>query len=43
MAPTTGEWLDQRLPTATLVLRVGEGHMVVMEHAREVLETLTAG
>jgi pimeloyl-ACP methyl ester carboxylesterase len=37
-----GEWLERRLPTATLVVRPGEGHMGVMEHAREVLETLTA-
>ncbi|MDX6372548.1 MAG: hypothetical protein QOD98_1536 [Nocardioidaceae bacterium] len=37
-----GEWLAQNLPTATLVMRAGEGHMGVMEHAREVLETLTA-
>lgn len=40
--PVHGEWLDQHLPTATLVMRAGEGHMGVMEHAREVLETLTA-
>jgi pimeloyl-ACP methyl ester carboxylesterase len=42
-APIHGEWLDQQLPTATLVMRPGEGHMGVMEHAREILETLTAG
>jgi pimeloyl-ACP methyl ester carboxylesterase len=37
-----GQWLAQNLPTSTLVMREGEGHMGVMEHAREVLETLTA-
>lgn len=36
----TGEWLEQRLPTARLVLRPGDGHMGVMEHTREILETL---
>jgi pimeloyl-ACP methyl ester carboxylesterase len=41
-APLNGEWLDQTLPTATLVMRAGEGHMGVMEHVREVLATLTA-
>ena len=40
--PINGEWLDQTLPTATLVMRPGDGHLGVMEHAREVLETLTA-
>ena len=35
-------WLDRRLPTATLVLRPGDGHMGVMEHAREILETLVS-
>jgi pimeloyl-ACP methyl ester carboxylesterase len=38
--PGTGDWLDQRLPTATLVNRPGDGHMGVMEHTREILETL---
>jgi pimeloyl-ACP methyl ester carboxylesterase len=41
--PGTGEWLDARLPTATLVVRRGEGHASVMEHAREILETLVSG
>ena len=41
MAPVAGEWLDQNLPTATLVMRAGEGHMGVMEHTREILETLS--
>ena len=40
-APVNGEWLDEHLPTATFVLREGEGHMSVMEHASEILETLT--
>ncbi len=40
VAPFHGDWLDQHLPTATLVRRPGEGHMGVMEHAREILETL---
>ena len=40
--PVHGEWLDEHLPTATLVIRSREGHMAVMEHAREILETLTA-
>jgi pimeloyl-ACP methyl ester carboxylesterase len=38
----TGEWLDARLPSATLVMRPGDGHLGVMEHAREVLETLVS-
>jgi pimeloyl-ACP methyl ester carboxylesterase len=42
VAPVNGEWLGQTLPTATLVMRVGEGHLGVMEHTREVLERLTA-
>lgn len=42
VAPAHGEWLEQNLPTATLVVRAGEGHLGVMEHAREVLETLKA-
>ncbi len=37
-----GTWLDQHLPTATLVLRPGEGHMGVMEHAREIFGTLVS-
>jgi pimeloyl-ACP methyl ester carboxylesterase len=36
----TGEWLDARLPTATLVMRAGDGHMGVMEHTREILDML---
>lgn len=40
--PEHGEWLDQRLPTATFVLRPGEGHMGVMDHTREILVALTA-
>jgi pimeloyl-ACP methyl ester carboxylesterase len=36
------QWLDQRLPTATLVVRAGEGHASVMEHAREILTTLVS-
>lgn len=40
-APVNGEWLDEHLPTATFVLREGEGHMSVMEHASEILATLT--
>ena len=40
--PDAGDWLDRRLPTATLVLRPGDGHTGVMEHAREVLETLVS-
>jgi pimeloyl-ACP methyl ester carboxylesterase len=36
----TGEWLRERLPSATLVMRAGDGHMGVMEHTREILETL---
>ena len=40
--PGAGEWLDRRLPTATLVLRPGDGHTGVMEHAREILETLVS-
>jgi pimeloyl-ACP methyl ester carboxylesterase len=38
--PSVGPWLDEHLPTATLVVRKGEGHLGVMEHAREILETL---
>jgi pimeloyl-ACP methyl ester carboxylesterase len=38
--PVMGEWLGQRLPTATLVMRQGEGHLGVMDHTREILETL---
>jgi pimeloyl-ACP methyl ester carboxylesterase len=38
----TGEWLDERLPTATLVVRAGDGHMGVMEHIREIVETLVS-
>jgi pimeloyl-ACP methyl ester carboxylesterase len=41
-AKGAGEWLDQRLPTATLVLRPGDGHTGVMEHAREILTTLVS-
>ncbi len=41
-AEGAGEWLDQRLPTATLVLRPGDGHTGVMEHAREILTTLVS-
>lgn len=40
--PIAGTWLDAHLPTATLVLRAGEGHMGVMEHAREILQTLVS-
>jgi pimeloyl-ACP methyl ester carboxylesterase len=40
--PVGGRWLDEHLPTATLVLREGEGHMGVMQHAREILETLVS-
>ena len=36
--PVAGTWLDEHLPTATLVLRPGEGHMGVMEHAREIFD-----
>ena len=42
MAPVNGEWLDESLPSARLVMRAGDRHMGVMEHARELLETLTA-
>lgn len=38
----TAQWLDERLPTATLVFRAGDGHMGVMEHTREILETLVS-
>ena len=38
-----GQWLSHELTTATYVLRPGEGHMGVMDHTREILETLTAG
>jgi pimeloyl-ACP methyl ester carboxylesterase len=40
--PGTGEWLAARLPSSTLVVWPGEGHMCVMEHAREILETLVS-
>ncbi len=40
--PEAGRWLAEHLPSATLVLRPGEGHMGVMEHGREVLEALVA-
>jgi pimeloyl-ACP methyl ester carboxylesterase len=40
--PVAGTWLDEHLPTATLVLRPGEGHMGVMEHAREIFTTLVS-
>jgi pimeloyl-ACP methyl ester carboxylesterase len=38
----TGDWLEQRLPTATLVTRAGDGHLGVMEHAREIFSTLVS-
>lgn len=38
----TAEWLVDRLPTATLVYREGDGHMGVMEHTREILGTLVS-
>jgi pimeloyl-ACP methyl ester carboxylesterase len=38
----TGEWLEERLPTATLVMRPGDGHMGVMEHTREIFGTLVS-
>ncbi len=37
---TVGPWLAEHLPTSTLVLRPGEGHLGVMEHARDVFGTL---
>ena len=40
--PVAGTWLDEHLPTATLVVRPGEGHMGVMEHAREIFTTLVS-
>jgi pimeloyl-ACP methyl ester carboxylesterase len=40
--PEAGTWLAEHLPTSTLVLRPGEGHMGVMEHGREILEALAA-
>ena len=44
MCPSVaGTWLDAHLPTAELVLRTGEGHMGVMEHAREIFGTLVSG
>ena len=43
MCPSVaGTWLDEHLRTATLVLRPGEGHMGVMEHAREIFTTLVS-
>jgi pimeloyl-ACP methyl ester carboxylesterase len=38
----TSEWLDEHLPKSTLVFRAGDGHMGVMEHTREILETLVS-
>jgi pimeloyl-ACP methyl ester carboxylesterase len=35
-----GPWLEERIPGATLVLRHDDGHLGVMEHTREILETL---
>jgi pimeloyl-ACP methyl ester carboxylesterase len=44
MCPSiAGTWLEAHLPTADLVLRAGEGHMGVMEHAREIFRTLISG
>jgi pimeloyl-ACP methyl ester carboxylesterase len=40
--PSIAPWLDEHLPTATLVVREGEGHLGVMEHTREILETLVS-
>jgi pimeloyl-ACP methyl ester carboxylesterase len=35
-----GPWLADHLPDATLRLREDDGHLGVMEHTREILETL---
>ena len=35
-----GPWLEGHLPEATLHFRPGDGHLGVMDHTREVLETL---
>jgi pimeloyl-ACP methyl ester carboxylesterase len=35
-----GPWLAEHLPDATLRLREDDGHLGVLEHTREVLETL---
>jgi pimeloyl-ACP methyl ester carboxylesterase len=35
-----GPWLEENLPDATLHFRPGDGHLGVMDHTREVLETL---
>jgi pimeloyl-ACP methyl ester carboxylesterase len=40
--PGNGEWLAAHLPTSTLVVWPGEGHMCVMEHAREIFATLVS-
>jgi len=40
--PGDAEWLADHLPDATLHLLPGEGHLLVIEHVREILETLTA-
>jgi pimeloyl-ACP methyl ester carboxylesterase len=37
-----GPWLEEHLPDATLHFRPGDGHLGVMDHTREVLETLMA-
>lgn len=37
---SVGPWFEQHLPHATLHFRPGDGHLGVMDHTREVLETL---
>ena len=37
-----GRWLHERLPTSTLVIREGAGHLgTLMPYWREILTTLT--
>jgi pimeloyl-ACP methyl ester carboxylesterase len=42
LPPGAGPWLAEHLPNSTLHLREGEGHLLVMEHVREIVETLVA-
>jgi pimeloyl-ACP methyl ester carboxylesterase len=42
LPPRAGPWLAEHLPDATLHLREDDGHLGVIEHLDEVLETLLA-
>ena len=40
--PAHGQWLADQLPQAELLVRPGEGHLGVVRHWQEMLQTLTA-